>query len=613
MASTFFGLNIGASALSTFQIAINTTANNISNVQTEGYTRQTTNIETTAAMRVTAKYGSCGTGVAATEIVQERDQYYDTKYLENNCKLGYYDQCLYYLDQIDGVLEDTDIQKGFTTILSNMFNALDTLKNDPNDESVRNQFINQAQMLCTYFGSVSASLSSIQDDCNQEIKSAVNNINAIGQKISLLNKEINTIEIHGGHANELRDERAKLLDELSSYVSVETKEHEIQNSNGENLGGTNFTVIINGQVLVDGNDYRTLRCQESDYKKNQSDIDGLYNIVWEDTGMRFAAATEGASGSLKALFSIRDGNAAENMKGSISAADTTSITIENLSNTDVNALSIPPEGQFMVNSKYYAYTGWSAEVNEDGTLKNITFQLAEEIPAEEAAAMVQKQSQLVCGETVDVMGVPYYQQQINEFIRAFTQFFNQIEQDGETLDGSKMGSFFVVENKTGSNYTLADWKEGQEGDYPTTITSDSDTYYQMTASNVTINTKAMNDPGYFATGVSMTDGTGAYDLIEKLLELQSNVTFFRGSSASKFLETLLSDITVDTQKTEVFYDNYYNLSTTIDTMRMSISGVDEDEEALGLIKFQNAYNLASKVISVMSEMYDKLINETGVV
>ena len=55
-----------------------------------------------------------------------------------------------------------------------------------------------------------------------------------------------------------------------------------------------------------------------------------------------------------------------------------------------------------------------------------------------------------------------------------------------------------------------------------------------------------------------------------------------------------------------------NIQAALETQRMSVSGVDEDEEALDLIKFQNAYNLSSKMISVMAEVYDKLIEETGV-
>lgn len=73
-----------------------------------------------------------------------------------------------------------------------------------------------------------------------------------------------------------------------------------------------------------------------------------------------------------------------------------------------------------------------------------------------------------------------------------------------------------------------------------------------------------------------------------------------------------ADVTVDTQECKIFSDNYTNIGVTIDNQRLSVSGVDEDDEALDLIKFQNSYNLASKCISVLAEMYDQLILNTGV-
>ena len=82
MPSQFFGLNIGSSALFAYQASINTTANNIANVKTEGYSRQETELSATNPLRVYAKYGSTGTGVEATAIKQQRDIYYDTKYWE---------------------------------------------------------------------------------------------------------------------------------------------------------------------------------------------------------------------------------------------------------------------------------------------------------------------------------------------------------------------------------------------------------------------------------------------------------------------------------------------------------------------------------------------------
>jgi flagellar hook-associated protein 1 FlgK len=108
MPSQFFGLEIGASALSSFQTAINTTANNVANVQTTGYTRQTANLAATPAIRVYQRYGTCGTGVEVTSITQERNLYYDEKYWTNNSSKGYFEQKLYSIDQIQTIFQDDE-------------------------------------------------------------------------------------------------------------------------------------------------------------------------------------------------------------------------------------------------------------------------------------------------------------------------------------------------------------------------------------------------------------------------------------------------------------------------------------------------------------------------
>lgn len=86
MPSQFFGLNIAASALNAFQASVNTAANNVSNVQTKGYSKQVTNKEAGEGMACHAKYGTTGTGVNAVSVTQLRDSYYDTKYWNNNGK-----------------------------------------------------------------------------------------------------------------------------------------------------------------------------------------------------------------------------------------------------------------------------------------------------------------------------------------------------------------------------------------------------------------------------------------------------------------------------------------------------------------------------------------------
>lgn len=624
MPSTFFGLNIGVSGLYSFQAAINTTANNISNVQTKGYSRQNANLAASDAIRVTTKYGSMGSGVNVISIKQERDLYYDAKYWENSASYGYFEEKLYYIDQVEQIFKDDIEQQGFATIFSKMFNGLDTLKNNAGDVNVRNQFINQAQGLATYFNSVYESLAQIQEDCNEEIKTEVEKINSISEKISLLNKEINKLETGtGAYANELRDQRANLVDELSRMVDVSTKEYPVENKFGAPLGGTRYIVEINGQTLVDNYDFYTLECVSSEFNKNQTDTGGMYEIVWSDTGMKFAAANASSNGSLKALFDMRDGDNADNMKGTItdiknSASGTNDlITIKNLTVDDLKALNIPAEkGSFVVNNVTIDYDSWTAEVDADGKISEITFQVNKNSVKNVSNAYVGYT--LSTGSGVDSMGIPYYQAQMNQFIRTFAEMFNDIEKQGQDLNGNSADTFWVGNTKTGTVFKC-DALDGMAAGTTQTISSTDDgsgnkydTYYRMTAENFAVNGDMVKNPNLFGATANVAQGTDSNDLILQMLNLQSGVKMFRGDKASAFLETLISDVTVDANKAKIYFANYSNLNSSIGNMRTSISGVDEDEEALNLVKFQNAYNLNAKVISVMSELYDKLINETGV-
>ena len=158
MPSTFFGLTIASSGLSAYQVALNTSANNISNVQTKGYSKQQANRVASESIRAYAKYGSMGTGVTTESVKQLRNQYYDNKYWYNQSSVGLYETKLNYLKQIENYFIDDDSSKGFSTILNTMFNDLDTLKNNAGDVNTRQQFIGSAQNFATFFNSVASGL-----------------------------------------------------------------------------------------------------------------------------------------------------------------------------------------------------------------------------------------------------------------------------------------------------------------------------------------------------------------------------------------------------------------------------------------------------------------------
>ena len=122
------------------------------------------------------------------------------------------------------------------------------------------------------------------------------------------------------------------------------------------------------------------------------------------------------------------------------------------------------------------------------------------------------------------------------------------------------------------------------------------------------------DSSKLATTRNISDGQDKYDLVDDMLKVKSDkdVMTFRGCSSAEFLQCITADIALNANSANTFEKNFDNISKAVSNQRLSVSGVDNDEEALNLVKFQNAYNLSSKMIQVMTEIYDKLINQTGV-
>lgn len=624
MSSTFFGLTIAYSGLNTSQAQINTTANNISNVNTNGYSRQVVNTVASSALRVYQSYGTTGTGVEAQSVTQRRDLYYDEKYWNNQSALGYFEKKQYYMKQIEDYYNENSSNTGFTTIYTKMFNAMSTLQGSPGDDTVRKQFISNAKQLTEYFNQLSTKLKDLQNSINDEIKTAIDDINAISEKVAVLTKQINVIEQGGGHANELRDQRALLIDDLSEICDVSVKETDVLNTNDPDTktGATYYMVYINGQQLVDTYEYNTLtvKSRATEQMYNQSDIDGLYDIVWAKDGDRFNAVPSSSGGHLKSMFEVRDGNNNENMHGTVSAATESSITIKDLSITDVNEFNMPIKGQISTNNMLFTYDGFEFNTDKDGKVESVTFKLIDPIGKDLAKGLVDKAFQI--GDDVDYMGIPYYQNQMNLFLRNFCEKFNLIEQSGVDLNGDDMTAFFIAkdtidsqkEHQMDSKLTEKDPTDekityGKQG-----ISSENETYYLLTAGNVSIAKKTDKDSRIFATTTkeNYTSGVDAADLVVELQALQKKEKLFRGGGGDAFLQCIYADVTIDAQECNIFTENFSNIKKSISEQRMSVSGVDEDEEALDLIKFQNAYNLASKCISVFSEIYDRLILNTGV-
>ena len=163
MPNTFFGLTIGASGIFASNAGVNTTAHNISNINTKGYTRQSIVQQASYAIRVYKPYGAVGTGVALKDIAQSRSEYYDERYRKSNAQCGQYETLESYSELVQTYLDEFNAD-GFITEYNNLFSTLNSLKSDPSSEVKRQQFVTYMSSLCQYFNTLSANLQKTQND-----------------------------------------------------------------------------------------------------------------------------------------------------------------------------------------------------------------------------------------------------------------------------------------------------------------------------------------------------------------------------------------------------------------------------------------------------------------
>lgn len=611
MASTFFGLNIGLSGLYAYQASINTTAHNISNAETIGYSRQKVVTSAGEAMRVYSSYGMAGTGVNIADIIQQRNAYYDVKYRNSAALYGEYSTKNDYMLQVQNYFNEVD-EGGFTDSYNSLFSALKTLFDDPSSMDIRTTVANNADSLSEYMNYMYTSMQTIQEDANFQIKNLIDRVNSLGEQIATVTKQINALEVTGVTANDLRDARENLVDELSKIANVTTEE-KVMKKDPMDPGTVVYEVRINNQLLVDTGSSKQLTVVPRTEKANATDVDGLYDVAWED-GQEFSLSNANLKGELKALFDVRDGNNAENLGGKVVGNAGDSILTMTMTNCDdITKLNIPAEGNITIGGKDYKYTGFMVDVNANGTYE-YNFKLDEPL-ATDITAADNKRGEI--GETVNYKGIPYYMGKLNEFTRTFASVFNKMHNAGEDLDGEKGLDFFNCTDEKGAAIKEPMLETFTSFNSDGTITDAGGnvigtSYYKLTAFNMTVTSEIMSDPRKFAAASDITQGVENKDNLKELLKIESDKSLFKAGTPAQFYSTLVAEIGVDASKYETFTKSQASIMKSITNQRLSESGVDVDEEAMNLVKFKNAYNLSAKVIQTMNEIYDKLINGTGV-
>ncbi|MCL2051945.1 MAG: flagellar hook-associated protein FlgK [Lachnospiraceae bacterium] len=649
MPSQFFGLYVAGSGLRSANAALNTTANNIANTQTVGYSRQKVVQEASDPLRTFATYGCAGAGVNVIAIERIRSNFYDVKYWNNQNRLGKYEVQQYYMQTLEDYFIDDNLS-GFNTLFNRMAMALQEVTKDASSTSTKTAYISSMKAMTDYFNNMYGNLREMQNDLNLEIKQTVDEINAIAEKLAILHKQINVIEMSGTVANELRDQREKLIDNLSLLVDVKVDEYPVTDVNDpdRHTGATMYIVSINGgQILSNGGEFNQLECtsRKPNEKVNQTDIDGLFDIKWAN-GNDFGLQSASMSGKLRGLVEMRDGNNGFHFNGRLRDVDTvvyngqltSSITV---AVSDVNLMDMKlcnlsdTGGQMVIGGQLYYFQDWKYEVVDGVAQYNF---IMDNEKSDEIINASRIGNDVLIGRSVEYQGIPYYMTQMNAWLRGFAEKVNEIFHGEYALSDvqppaampdngvlGEDGRYYIFtangfDNQGDPGAILfsgsisSGARGGQQYSATELLASYGSGLYVITAGNIAINDALMQNADLLGAKSESSAGNEQSEQAHKVYQLLNSKEMFsfRNGTAKDFLEMLLGDVALNASNANTFHNTFRGMATAIDNQRSSISGVDEDEEAMNLVKFQNAYHLSSRMIQTLTEIYNRLILQTGV-
>ena len=272
--SLFSGLYVGTSGLQTTQNALNTVAHNMVNSDTVGYTRQqvalaTRSYNTISTTASAISYQQVGLGVNFSEVRQIRDYFLDKSYRKENGREGFYNTSCDAIEEVEEIFQELD-GEAFADTLDNLWVSVQELSKDPSNTVNQGIFVQRCSEFITRAGAVYENLSEYQDDLNFTVKQKTDKINELGEQLvklneSILKTESNKVE----HANDLRDERNRLVDELAEYANI---------SVSNDVEG-NVIIQLEGVDFVSAGSSKHIGLYEDS-------LTGFYTPYWEELAER---------------------------------------------------------------------------------------------------------------------------------------------------------------------------------------------------------------------------------------------------------------------------------------------------------------------------------------
>ncbi|MEM5767902.1 MAG: flagellar hook-associated protein FlgK, partial [Bacillota bacterium] len=303
MSGLFYGLEIARTALTVSQKAINLSGQNIANANTEGYTRQrlvVTSIEpaSTDVHLASISKGKVGGGATVTLVDQIRNDYLDRQYRNQNTKLGYWQTKADEMEYIETVVNELSEDTSISSAMADFFNSLSDLSENPSSKEIRTSVQQNALKMAETFNQYYEQLVELQNLYNDQMSGTVDKINTLISGIADYNEQVYAYELSGDKANELRDKRNLMIDQLAELIDISATE----TTDGKTI------ITCGGDELVN-HTTATLLDARPELTGEVSGESGYYQIYLGSS----STVLSYSGGQLQAYKDLRDGNSVDDM------------------------------------------------------------------------------------------------------------------------------------------------------------------------------------------------------------------------------------------------------------------------------------------------------------
>lgn len=564
--SLMSGLYVGTTGLMTSQNALNTTAHNLSNIETSGYTRQQVLLEDKIYNTIgngSVSNKQVGLGVEYAKVRQVRDYFLDQSYRKEAGRSAFYETNYEAVSEIETLLGEFD-GVAFQDSMADIWTAIQELQKDPTSPVVQGELVNTSAQFLERAQSIYKSLSDYQENLNAKVKDYVDRINDLGNTIHDLNDRINKEEIkvqHGedieasiAEANDLRDQRNKAIDELSGLVNISY----FTNADGAtevSIEGVSFVArdrVFEMGTEVDSNT-------------------GFYTPIWPQNGddkvfdytQEISSNRDSDIGELKAIVLARGDRRANytDIQDKSFYPDE-----EDFYNTGKDTSTDPPTQLIPTSS--------SIIMNTMAELDNLVHNMMVSV------------NDILCNDD----GVAIRTGLSEDDIKGRYELFQRLG-NNDRYEKQADGTYSYVEEKTGLHHT------------------DLSTLY--TISNVKINPDLLKEPAKldFKTEDLNADQTKADKLAKAFTNafgaLNPNLTM--EYNYQDYYAAMVGQLATTGSVYQSIVDAQEIAVSQLDASRQSVMGVSSNEELSNMIKFQNAFNAASRYITACNDMLENLI------